>query len=322
LEYFAGDNLEMAVIAKIIIMVGILAFVFGGLFPWAQGLIKQAEGGYETSIALANAIECAYKRCVDGCGGTTDNIKFPNPDDSNKELTCTELFCDDEYMEDNKVCDENAKEDPVVIDIEEESLRISLTDLYFIEGCPGGECCIASQEEFKYVLQKPPTVWIQEELVDDVIETKSCGSLSPSMSLQGAKTVAINTGTYYIWAEDVVDGDKRGIVVVWNEQIEPKLECDIKRPYFDECEVDEHCTAMGTGDVCNQGTCLCEVSTDQYCCYFGGAGDMYGNVDCMIKAGCESVSGTFEPVLFNPPKRVDPISCGEPEECPAYDEIQ
>jgi len=220
-----GDDLSTEAMAKIVLMVIVLAVVMNTIVPRIQGLIKESEGGYETSLALADAIECAYRRCVDGCGGTTDNIEIANPDDLENPFNCNDDFCVD-YAEDNRVCDENAKANPIVINIQEEKLKLSLTDLFFINSCPGKTCCIVKHDEIDYLSEYATTaeyVLIHDGLVVDSAP-KNCKVLEIS-GAEGTQLVELKPETYYIWSKGYVLNDKNyGSVIIWNDQLSESYE--------------------------------------------------------------------------------------------------
>lgn len=78
------------------------------ILRWLSGKGGESDLEFETTT-LTEAIKCAFYRCRDGC---SEAIAKTNPD----YFVC-EDYCKEEWQdEDGKICDENAKEYPVVVE--------------------------------------------------------------------------------------------------------------------------------------------------------------------------------------------------------------
>jgi len=156
----------------ILIAIGVIVLVAFLIFlgmDYVRALLDQFFGDETTEEAyFREAIECAYYRCVDGCGNLPDKVKdyeFPTP--PNGELKrCKEDFCDnvpDVFKDDNKICDNNAKQYPVEVYIEDE-IKVSKDRLK-------DASCIADEEsefDFNTAYNNRWFIFFEKTLITDI----------------------------------------------------------------------------------------------------------------------------------------------------------
>jgi hypothetical protein len=101
------------IIAVALILV-IFGLIFGPLRAYAMEILEQFGFLGQGSLTLQEAIECSYLRCKEGCGyvNSLEWKYFPCRDYCDTKNAVTKKFMD----ADNKVCDWNALQYPVVFD--------------------------------------------------------------------------------------------------------------------------------------------------------------------------------------------------------------
>lgn len=111
-------NLILVAIAVIALSAVLLLWVVPTLIPQVVGFLQDIGiiPGEELTN-LEDAILCAYYRCVKGCD--SDEVKNLEIHVSENDVkNCKRDFCDP-FKEDGKVCGDNAKNNPVIIFMEE-----------------------------------------------------------------------------------------------------------------------------------------------------------------------------------------------------------
>jgi len=204
-------NLTLVAITVIVLSAVLLLWVVPVLIPQAVGFLQDMgilSGGGEELTGLENAIICSYYRCVDGCESMPDEIKDLEictemeveacmPGALKK---CKENFCDPFKDQDGKVCDDNARNNPIEVEVLEEGL---ISDEEFYEEKPKtiGDF---DEAQTKCEDMRPafPVVLISEERIDEEGSTKESCPYRHMWPPCYSK-VKILEGDYYLWAHKV-----------------------------------------------------------------------------------------------------------------------
>lgn len=203
----------------------VVVFLFGvlGLGQQAADAIQAFIFGQVTagvaSTDLADAIECSYVRCSQGCAAAAAaaiTVHFPTGN-FNCMTHCKSAI--DSYnaanpnnkITDGRLCGEAAKEHPLIVKVSDKNMYISTDDLKFEEVCKGKKCCIFPSDDNK-IQQGNIAAVIKNSFIKKVEITEgNCLSTQgvnfpTSFCNDGAlycpaRTVTLNPGTYYVWTE-------------------------------------------------------------------------------------------------------------------------
>jgi len=275
----------------------VLAIIFLG---FVFGIVKQSQDVAEriaiqlgwmsdpTAQDLVAAIECSYLRCKEGCNAVTQLMV------GDKE--CKTVFCDPYKDEDDKVCGNIAMRNPVEISLEGrgmEGTRLKLSNLDFIEGCPGRtSCCIPIGEDIGEAYKIPGHVWIRDGLVYDVEEGKSCVDIAGiklmsacsegQISNCAARSLYVLPATYYVWtdtSQNELLWGTWGTTYLW-DSLTSTLECEDTEVMCPKCEGSkispfraDRCLSAeiceGYEYTCNKGECGAICTVDEDCVLLG-----------------------------------------------------
>ena len=139
-----------------------------------------------TKNPLPEAIRCSYYRCTDGCDAV-ENIMITTREE---RVNCRAQFCDPYKDGDGKVCDDNARAHPVVVETDTD-LPIAEDKLEFAD-------CLMKEVSYESVSAGDMTVVIVD--LNDVIEEEESG-ICRGLHLIGGnyKELKVKKNKYYIW---------------------------------------------------------------------------------------------------------------------------
>jgi len=204
----------------------IQAFIFGQLTPGVA------------STDLANALECSYVRCSQGCAAAAAiTVHFPTVN-FNCKAHCESAI--ESYnaanpnnkITDGRLCGEAAKEHPLIVEVSDKNMYISVDDLNFEEVCKGQKCCIFPSDKNNIRTGSIAAVikdsFIKKvEITEDKCEAFQGTPFPMSLCSDGilycpARTVTLNPDTYYVWTIKYDDLLGRSIQnIVWDSYTAP-----------------------------------------------------------------------------------------------------
>ncbi len=215
--------LVLGVILLVAIAGGGIPMIRAGMEDVLKWMRGEGVGPIGSSANLIDAIKCSYLRCSEGCDEATTAYYY--------NFDCSK-YCDAKWTDDGtingKICGDRAKIHPIIVGIDKRG-PISISDLDFIGGCPGAECCIVVDEK----LRKTPSALLSNKLtvqdiaIDNVVEGKKCGyggdivkkCTDERATNCGAREVELKANSYYIWT------DKFAVTKVWTKNpIEKTIE--------------------------------------------------------------------------------------------------
>jgi hypothetical protein len=143
------------------------------------------------AVVLQYALQCSYYRCVKGCN--SDEVKRLKYSATENSFDCSE-FCKPEFTDtgtaDGKVCDDNAKANPVTAEVVASGgEKISLDKLNFA-------FCLTKVDSCGSGVNYPNFVFIEKSSVKDETKIACRASGNP---LSGFSAAIINDGSYKIW---------------------------------------------------------------------------------------------------------------------------
>ena len=232
-----ADAITLAVSA--IVGVAIVVFLFSVLgfgqqiAEFIQKFILGQLSPGVTSKELADAIECSYLRCTQGCAATRGiTVEFPSGSVNCK--THCEAAVAAEGITDGKLCGEAAKNHPLEVWVSESNMYISTDSLKFIDKCKDENVCCIVPSEGPDTRGNGLAVLIKNTLVKKIeIGKDGCeviyeGTQFPKCSDStdtycGADTITINTGKYYVWTDYITNLAGRFLTtIVWDTySVEP-----------------------------------------------------------------------------------------------------
>jgi hypothetical protein len=244
-----GAAISMPVILALVLIVIVVGVSFGTLGV-AKGLVDYADSilrGTKPNIVVESyldSIECAYRRCKDGCSPALDNLVISVGKD---EKRCNTDYCVPFADSDNRVCDALARDHPVVAKIESDIEFSTASLAYAVDSCPGDEgvCAVGVTKGIDAMGDSNNNMlwrgfsWFDDAMVKRVVETSdSCGKVdnlgvvkkpvsceagsgvfpSDSDAICCAKSLQLENGIYYTSGYEVVNPYVGGTFKIYNQQ--------------------------------------------------------------------------------------------------------
>lgn len=175
-----------------------------GILDFVSALLQgQGTPPAPEAVMLQKALECSYYRCFKGCD--SNEIKKLKYSSEGLFFDCLE-FCKQEFTDtgetDGKVCDENAKEHPVTVEVTSSGgEKISSENLKFFTCMQETNTCDTGKD-------LPNFLYVDKSALKENTQTSVSCSWPGSVRIQGFSAAIISEGAYKIWTHsyDILSG--------------------------------------------------------------------------------------------------------------------